>query len=253
MTTQEYLRKYDKTKPQQEHPLKPALEQALENRRFEIELYWKRSTYFWTISTVILGGYVSIAKDTCNSIPCNSAFSSSPIAGLAPTLIAWIGLILAVSWYLANKGSKFWMENWENQVAILSEEVIGPIYSTILHRSSIGVDGNKCSYVCSLISPQKPSPVSVSKINHYVSAFFILVWGMIITNDTGRHIWSLCKWMFADQMQRKVECFLSQGQPLLVGFVSLVYLLWLISHCKTTIKNHIPAATILKTRIRTTK
>ncbi len=41
-----------------ETDVKKALELALEIRKFEIELYWKRATYFWAFITIALAGYV---------------------------------------------------------------------------------------------------------------------------------------------------------------------------------------------------
>lgn len=37
-----------------------ALELALDIRKFEIELYWKRATYFWTFIAAAFGGYAVI-------------------------------------------------------------------------------------------------------------------------------------------------------------------------------------------------
>ena len=36
-----------------------ALEHALDIRKFEIELYWKRATYFWTFIGATLAGFVA--------------------------------------------------------------------------------------------------------------------------------------------------------------------------------------------------
>ena len=37
-----------------------ALKQALDIRKFEIELYWKRTAYFWTLIAATFAGYVAI-------------------------------------------------------------------------------------------------------------------------------------------------------------------------------------------------
>ncbi|QWF70402.1 hypothetical protein KEF85_13820 [Methylomonas paludis] len=47
---------YDKDKKK----LTAALTNALDTRKFEIELYWKRATYFWTFIGVIFGGYALV-------------------------------------------------------------------------------------------------------------------------------------------------------------------------------------------------
>ena len=41
--------------------LKAALEQAYEVRKFEIELYWKRATYFWTFIGASFAAYAAFA------------------------------------------------------------------------------------------------------------------------------------------------------------------------------------------------
>lgn len=45
---------------------KAALEKALENRKFEIGLYWQRAAYFWALIGVAFAGYFAIlsANDT---------------------------------------------------------------------------------------------------------------------------------------------------------------------------------------------
>lgn len=37
-----------------------ALQIAVENRRFEIELYWKRATYFWTLLAAVFVGFFAM-------------------------------------------------------------------------------------------------------------------------------------------------------------------------------------------------
>ena len=38
-----------------------ALDHALDIRKFEIELYWKRAAYFWTFIAATLAGYMTKA------------------------------------------------------------------------------------------------------------------------------------------------------------------------------------------------
>src|ERR1035437_2713319 len=77
---------------------------ALEIRRFEIELYWKRTTYFWTLIAATFAGYFALAS---------SGNSRAP--GLL-FLVSCIGLVLSTGWYLVNRGSKYWQANWESHV-----------------------------------------------------------------------------------------------------------------------------------------
>jgi hypothetical protein len=87
-----------------------ALQFALDIRKFEIELYWKRATYFWAFIAIALAGYGSVlaAKD----IPCNER-------GEALLTASCVGLVFSVAWYFVNRASKLWQENWEKHVDLL--------------------------------------------------------------------------------------------------------------------------------------
>ena len=43
---------------------KNALTQVLDIRKFEIELYWKRATYFWTFIAAALAGFIAVQAST---------------------------------------------------------------------------------------------------------------------------------------------------------------------------------------------
>lgn len=45
-----------------------ALEHALDIRKFEIELYWKRATYFWTLIAATFAGYLSVLAANKHSV-----------------------------------------------------------------------------------------------------------------------------------------------------------------------------------------
>jgi hypothetical protein len=92
-----------------------ALKYALEIRSFEIELYWKRATYFWAFIGATFAGYGAV-----------QASSISPRQDLAVAL-SCMGLVFSFGWFCVNKGSKQWQENWENHVDLLEDEIIGPL------------------------------------------------------------------------------------------------------------------------------
>ena len=103
--------------------LNKTLEQALEIRKFEIELYWKRTTYFWAFIASSFAGYFVVMK--------SSEFKEMTI------IIAIIGLLFSIGWYLVNRGSKYWQKNWETHVDLLENEQIGPLFGTILNPKPI--------------------------------------------------------------------------------------------------------------------
>lgn len=149
-------------------PLRPkiteqALAYALDIRKFEIGLYWQRATYFWTLIAAAFAGYFAVlAADKMLDKEFN-AF-----------VIACIGFVFSVAWFLVNRGSKFWQENWENHVDMLEDQVAGPLYKTILRRPKAE------SFVEKWIDG--PLPISVSKINQWVSLFTILIWIVLVCN-----------------------------------------------------------------------
>jgi hypothetical protein len=131
---------------------KAALKQALDIRKFEIELYWKRATYFWTLIAASFAGYFALWA------------SKQPNYGLI-LLVNCIGIVLSIGWYLVNRGSKYWHTNWERHVDILEDEFMGPLYKTTLAKEEF-----------KLFSIRDGYPFSVSKINQIVSLFIVLVW-----------------------------------------------------------------------------
>ena len=43
-----------------------ALEHALDIRKFEIDLYWKRATYFWTFIGATFAGFIAVQASSIN-------------------------------------------------------------------------------------------------------------------------------------------------------------------------------------------
>lgn len=64
MTTDEYKKAFGLSETPKSDAEK-ALQFALDIRKFEIDLYWKRATYFWAFLAVTLAGYFTllVAKD----------------------------------------------------------------------------------------------------------------------------------------------------------------------------------------------
>ena len=134
--------------------LMKAFEIALETRKFEIELYWKRASYFWVFVSVIFVGWYSI----------NCPF---PIK----TLLMFLGLIVSFCWFCVNRGSKFWQENWELNIKVLSKEIGIPIFSLISYDYK------------SPFNFTAKYPYSVSKVNQLVSLFITVFWiGIILVS-----------------------------------------------------------------------
>lgn len=136
-----------------------ALELALDIRKFEIELYWKRATYFWTFIGAAFGGYALVYARASGNNYDNSWLL---------LVFSCLGFLFSIAWYLVNRGSKFWQNNWERHVDLLEDQVVGSLYKIIAQ----GEDSKN-----PLTAAGK---YSVSKINQILSVFISLFWILLI-------------------------------------------------------------------------
>lgn len=130
--------------------LKATFNQVSDIRKFEVELYWKRATYFWALIVVAFTGYFSILSS--EHIPSKFFLSF---------VVSCIGFIFTFAWFLSSRGSKYWQENWENHLDLLEDKVTAPLYKTLLERP--GYENLAEKFITG------PMSVSVSKINQWVS------------------------------------------------------------------------------------
>lgn len=143
-----------------------ALEHALSTRKFEIELYWKRASYFWTFIGAALAGFIAVQASSSN----NKTHLS--------LLLSCLGLVFSFSWLLANRGSKHWQENWENHVDMLEDPVTGPLYKVILTRRPPNGALERIDHLLT-----GPSAFSVSKINQIISLFMTAIWIILLAHS----------------------------------------------------------------------
>lgn len=154
-TKWQYLKKFNhygtSYKKQEE-----ALKQALDIRKFEIDLYWKRAAYFWAfIGATFAGYFLLVSKDSCNN-------------NLNVLVICALGFLFSYSWFCVNRASKFWQQNWEMHVDLLEDEVMGPLYKTYKNPNSYGNE--------KVFHFTEEFPYSVSKINQLLSLFVTMIW-----------------------------------------------------------------------------
>jgi hypothetical protein len=142
---------------------KSALEHALDIRKFEIDLYWKRATYFWAFIGATFAGY--------GAVQVTSTASKKDLS----VVLSCLGVVFSFGWFCANKGSKQWQENWENHVDMLEDDIIGPLYKTVLGRPK--PDGLED---CLRALVTGPGPLSVSKINQIISLFVTVLWCVLL-------------------------------------------------------------------------
>lgn len=125
-------------------------------RKFEIELYWKRATYFWAFIAASFAAYALTYETASDHEPWLAVVFSA------------LGLVFSFAWYLVNRGSKFWQNNWERHVDLLEDMTLGPLYKVIAEEPS----------TTNLLVA--PGPFSVSKINQILSLFITLVWAVLL-------------------------------------------------------------------------
>ena len=148
----EYLSNFDELK------IKEALHIALDCRKFEIEMYWKRANYFAIIIGAIFIAYYTIKDEL-----------------VVRWLLSFLGYSISYAWICLNRGSKFWQENWEKNIEYLSSAYGIPVFNLIRY--------GKRSQVRFLES----YPYSVSRLNLIVSVFVFLAWLVVIIFN-GVHI-----------------------------------------------------------------
>lgn len=118
-----------------------AFEFAVDARKMEIELYWKRASYFWAFIIAILTFYALLMR--LENPPGELLYAST-----------CMGIIFSLAWHLTNMGSKSWQRHWETHIDLLEDEFMGPIYKTVTTQLTY----------------------SVSKINLIVSFAVVVFW-----------------------------------------------------------------------------
>lgn len=143
---------------------KLAHEQALDIRKFEIQLYWTRAAYFWTFIAAALAAYGAI----------QALANGRPKTDLS-VVVACLGFVFSFAWYCVNRASKHWQENWENHVDMLENTVTGPLYKVVLQREPPGGIAERADLLV-----VGPAAFSVSKINQIISLYVCAIWILLL-------------------------------------------------------------------------
>jgi len=164
----EYFKDQDDNKNQsKKSKQKRALKYALDIRKFEIQLYWQRATYFWAFIAASFAGYFLMISSEHKDL-------------ISILVVCILGFVFSYSWYFVNKGSKYWQNNWERHVDYLEDEITGPLYKLVKNYD----DSN-------FLNPISEYPISVSKINQLLSLFITIVW-VVLTVRSAHDIFT--KW-----------------------------------------------------------
>lgn len=138
--------------------LKLLFETATDTRQFEIDLFWKRSLFFWGFISVTFAGFAAVKDD------------------LLTVVLASFGLACSVVWTLGNRGSKYWQESWETKVERIEEALPASKLTSSL-RPMFGtrepVDTTKGWWL-------RGRQFSVSKLTIALSDFTSVVWFILL-------------------------------------------------------------------------
>lgn len=132
-----------------------ALTEAINCRKEEADRYWKRSSYFWALSTVAFTGFFALQNS-------ESATKESLL------VISCVGFIFSFSGYLACRGANQWLAHWEQHVDMLEDDIIGPLFKTVV------------TPVGHVLNPLSPFPFSVTRINQILVLYITIVWLILL-------------------------------------------------------------------------
>ncbi len=149
---------------------KEALKQALDIRKFEIELYWKRAVYFWAFIATAFGGYFALQKEG----ELTSIY-----------IVTCLGFLFSLAWYFVNRGSGAWQRNWETHVDLLEDQIMGPLYKSVMNRRTYKF--------YDLIGPYFFSP---TRINNILALTITSVWLLLLIR-TGLKLGAFCPPVFS--------------------------------------------------------
>lgn len=176
MKTVKDKRTYNQPYVRDKAKLSLALEKALDTRKFEIDLYWKRATYFWTFIAATLTGYG--LTSTMKFVTLDEQISLNRFQ----FVIICLGMVFSFGWYLVNKGSKYWQINWEKHVSVLEDDIIGPLFKRTwnlnLNDEKVG-ESISFDQFKNILEPTSETQISVTKINQMVSVFVLILWILI--------------------------------------------------------------------------
>lgn len=97
-------------------------------RKFEIELYWKRCTYFWT--------FISVLIAICGVVSAAFLKDGKIGTGLFSFVfcISLVGYVISLHFLITCLSGKQWQENWERHIDILEPYFSGNLYKLNLTK-----------------------------------------------------------------------------------------------------------------------
>lgn len=114
--------------------MKKASELSYDVRKFEIELFWKRGTYYWAF---ILASFTAYKLVDFNKLSFSYLVGFPFLSKFVMLIISFLCFFFCLSWVLVNK-----QKNWESHIDALEERFSGKLYQTFLNTKHS--DFKKC-------------------------------------------------------------------------------------------------------------
>lgn len=143
---------------EQERNLK-RFEVAVQIRNFEIELFWKRSLFFWGFIAAAFTGYAALRGKNAD----------------LSLVVACFGMVCSCAWTLLNRGSKYWQEAWETKVERYEEAVVGALFAKEEDNQDKGWWLGSRKY-------------SVSKLAIALSDYVLILWLALVMWDVAQRM-----------------------------------------------------------------
>ena len=125
-------------------------ETVTDTRKLEIGLFWQRALFFWGFIASAFVGYATLNR-----------YGSRRLA----LAVACFGFVCSFAWSLANRGSKYWQENWEARAKNLDVAVLGKAVFGVPEKEPTGLGWWL-----------RPRRFSVSRLATALSDFTVLMW-----------------------------------------------------------------------------
>ncbi|MCG5047647.1 hypothetical protein L2164_02940 [Pectobacterium brasiliense] len=118
--------------------LKEAYDKAHQIRNIEVDLYWKRATYCWTLVAALLTICGLLFSAYLKPDDLDKRDSTILIAIGA---VSFLGVVITSLCQFMSVSGEYWKKNWETHISMLEPMFSGRLYSTHLvssrYRSSI--------------------------------------------------------------------------------------------------------------------
>lgn len=128
---------------------------SVETRNLEIDLFWKRSLFFWGFIASAFVGFAALRN-------------SSPDLAI---VIACFGMVCSIAWSLLNRGSKYWQESWETRVEESEKSITGKFFG-----KEEAAQLHKGRWLCA-------RKFSVSKLAIALSDYVAILWFTLVVGQ----------------------------------------------------------------------